>query len=146
MIKHVSFDLWDTIFVSNKRNSNKSFSESRQKFLTTFLKDKKQEEISSGLKNTLACADAYGEISGICTPPKQQYYQFLWSLYGDQTKKLVSNENYLETLAVNFSKIFCENLPPLINPEFKKFLLSLKERNITTNNRIRFNKPFNGCG
>lgn len=132
MIKHISFDLWDTIFVSNKKNSNKSFSNERLDFLVDFLKDKTREEIAFALRTTLSCADAYGEISGICTPPRQQYYHFLWNLYNEKTKSFV-DKNYIDILSDYLSIIFRKNFPPLIDNNFPSILNQIKSLDITTN-------------
>ena len=138
-IKHVSFDLWKTIIVSNP-----NFRNARMNFLVNdfITKEFSEEIIQNAINKISPLGDLYGEFFETGFTPRQLYYLFLHQLYGKETTKIIKDTNALEILYNESLQIFTENIPPLISNHFPEILEHLKNKGITTN--IASNTSFAG--
>lgn len=117
-MKHISFDLWNTLIFPNPEFKKKRL---------TYLKSELSMDsyrIESIYRNIKDGADFRAEKDGICVPNNVLYKKFLLSLGRSNIKWL--------TIRDNMEDIFCKN-PPYISPEIidllrdinKKFTLSI---------------------
>ena len=122
MIKHISFDFWNTLFFSNPE-----FSRLRLKYLSRLSPETSADNLSAVIEKIGAETDRINIEEGISLSNRLMYRQVF------DLMNIDINELMLKNIISDIDKIFLAHPPKQIDPNLKKNLDELRKRGITMN-------------
>lgn len=127
LIKHISFDLWDTIFKSTKGSGNlrTQMVFENPKYNTL---NKSLEEVTIIVNSVKKHCDALGVVSGICVSPFEQSLQIYSKLNGG-----ILFPKDIEDLENDLADLLLQCGVTLMESNLTEILEDIKSRNITIN-------------